>query len=64
EKESFYFLHSYYFDVQNVDNSYGITNYGEKFASVVGADNILGIQCHPEKSHDIGELFLRNFANL
>ncbi|MCS3531763.1 imidazole glycerol phosphate synthase subunit HisH [Chryseobacterium sp. JUb7] len=64
DKQLFYFLHSYYYKLQNPENCLGVTNYGEKLASVIGRDNILGIQCHPEKSHEAGELFLKNFAKL
>jgi imidazole glycerol-phosphate synthase subunit HisH len=63
-KEAFYFLHSYYFKVQNQQNCYAITEYGNNFASVIGLENIFGIQCHPEKSHQAGEIFLKNFAEL
>ena len=39
-------------------------NYGEEIAVVVQKDNIYGMQCHPEKSHQIGVKFLEKFANL
>ncbi|MDN3691671.1 imidazole glycerol phosphate synthase subunit HisH [Chryseobacterium tructae] len=64
EEELFYFLHSYYFEVENDKNCYGLTHYGEDFASIIHEENIYGIQCHPEKSHIAGENFLKNFAKL
>ncbi|UZT99699.1 imidazole glycerol phosphate synthase subunit HisH [Chryseobacterium fluminis] len=64
EKQLFYFLHSYYYKLENPENCLAVTHYGQTFASIIGKDNILGIQCHPEKSHEAGELFLKNFAKL
>jgi len=63
-KEPFYFLHTYYFQVQKQENCYATTEYGNNFTSVIGLENIFGIQCHPEKSHHAGEIFLKNFAEL
>ena len=38
------------------------SKYGIEFPSVISKDNIHGIQCHPEKSHDAGFEFLRRFS--
>ena len=35
-----------------------------KVKNVVIKNNIYGMQCHPEKSHNNGEIFLENFCNL
>lgn len=64
ENERFYFLHSYYFQCNNPKNILASTYYGDSFCSVVYAENIYGIQCHPEKSHGTGILFLKNFGSL
>ncbi|MET3536380.1 imidazole glycerol phosphate synthase subunit HisH [Chryseobacterium limigenitum] len=64
KKEFFYFLHSYYFHSENLENCYGVTDYGKKFTSIIRNGNVFGIQCHPEKSHKVGETFLKNFAEL
>lgn len=65
EKDAiFYFLHSFYFQCNNVDESIAISNYGVSFTSAVNRDNIYGIQFHPEKSHQYGEKLLQNFAKL
>jgi glutamine amidotransferase len=60
----FYFLHSYYFKCNNTADSIAISDYGIPFTSAVNADNIYGIQFHPEKSHQYGEKLLHNFAKL
>lgn len=65
EKEAiFYFLHSYYFKCNNIVDSIAISDYGIPFTSAVNADNVYGIQFHPEKSHQYGEILLHNFAKL
>lgn len=65
EKDSvFYFLHSYYFRCNNPNDSIAISEYGDSFTSAVNRNNIYGIQFHPEKSHEYGEILLKNFANL
>tara|TARA_B100001093_G_C26814415_1_gene1009013 strand:+ start:1482 stop:2096 length:615 start_codon:yes stop_codon:yes gene_type:complete len=60
----FYFLHSYYLEPKNQENILSKTNYGSSFCSVIKNKNIYGMQCHPEKSHDSGIKFLKNFSNI
>ena len=64
EGSEFYFLHSYYFSVGNVESAIAHTTYKERFCSAVGVDNVYGFQFHPEKSHDNGRLLLNNFSKL
>jgi imidazole glycerol-phosphate synthase subunit HisH len=64
ENSMFYFLHSYYFVPENVGNIIGTTDYGLPFCSAVKHNNIYGMQCHPEKSHESGIRFLKNFSEL
>ncbi|MCF6806992.1 imidazole glycerol phosphate synthase subunit HisH [Thiotrichales bacterium 19S9-12] len=58
----FYFLHSYYFECDVQRDIIAMTKYGNEFSSVIQADNIYGMQCHPEKSHHNGIVFLKNFG--
>ena len=60
----FYFLHSYYFQCQNLDDVIANINYGFDFPCIINQENIFGIQCHPEKSHYNGMKLLKNFAEL
>ncbi len=62
EQSIFYFLHSYYFKCNHQEDVIATTNYGISFTSAVNANNIFGIQFHPEKSHRYGEQLLNNFA--
>ncbi len=56
----FYFAHSYYVDC-STDNICSLTNYGFDFPSTINKGNIYGVQFHPEKSHNFGKEFLKNF---
>ena len=60
----FYFVHSYYVDVENQSHSILKSEYGIKFDSAVCHKNIYGAQFHPEKSHKYGMKMLENFANV
>lgn len=63
EKDAiFYFLHSFYFNCNNINDSIASSEYGINFSSCVQYENIYGIQFHPEKSHSYGEKLLYNFA--
>jgi glutamine amidotransferase len=56
-----YFVHSFHFVPEENKSIIAETAYGETFASVVGRDNIVGTQFHPEKSQKLGLAFLANF---
>jgi glutamine amidotransferase len=63
QESFFYFVHSYYCEPGNESTSIGATDYGARFASVVGEGNICGVQFHPEKSQSAGLQLLKNFAS-
>lgn len=60
----FYFVHSYYFELENEAYKMSITDYGSEFVSSFRVNNILGVQFHPEKSHKFGMQFLSNFSKI
>ncbi len=60
----FYFLHSYFFECDRTEHTLAATTYGAEFCCAVKAENIYGVQFHPEKSHRAGTRLLQNFAAL
>ena len=59
-KLKFYFAHSYYVESKDSNLEVGTTNYGKVFCSMVENLNLLGVQFHPEKSHNFGKNLLKN----
>ena len=62
EATFFYFVHSYYVAPRDRSCVLGESDYGVRYASVCGVDQIVGVQFHPEKSQAAGLRLLRNFA--
>lgn len=60
----FYFLHSFHFSNDKLDNITATTNYGYDFPVAFEKDNIFGVQFHPEKSGGNGIKFMENFTKL
>ena len=58
----FYFVHSYRFVTDRAENILSTTEYGEIFPSIIGRDNVIGLQFHPEKSQTNGLRLLDNFC--
>jgi glutamine amidotransferase len=60
----FYFVHSYSCRPIRQENLIATVSYdGEKNTAIVGRDNILGVQFHPERSGDAGLAFLKSFID-
>jgi imidazole glycerol-phosphate synthase subunit HisH len=61
EGSEVYFVHSYRFAAAQPQQVLARTDYGGEIAAVVGRDNIVGTQFHPEKSQKVGLELLANF---
>ena len=62
-----YFTHSYFLPVNKIDDlntSFGITNYGCDFISMIETKNCLASQFHPEKSSFGGDFFIEKIKKL
>lgn len=64
QESRFYFVHSYYVEVENQENSILKTSYGLEFDSAIQHENVYGAQFHPEKSHKFGMKLLENFSKI
>jgi len=60
----FYFLHSYFVSCRCEGDILADVNYGGRVVCMVASGNVLGVQCHPEKSHHCGVQLLASFARL
>ena len=56
-----YFVHSWQFQVADPAHLLAHVDYGGPVTAVVGRDNIVGTQFHPEKSQQVGLRIIRNF---
>lgn len=56
-----YFVHSYCCHPDDDAHTLAHTEHGHRYTSVIGRDNIYGIQFHAEKSQHVGLQILRNF---
>lgn len=56
-----YFVHSYHFRLGDPRDLIADTDYGGPLAAIIGRDNLVGTQFHPEKSQAAGLRFLGNF---
>ena len=60
----FYFLHSFRYANTAPDEVVATADHGGGFPAIVGKDNVLGVQFHPEKSHGNGVRLIKNFSEL
>ena len=56
-----YFVHSYQFRVDTPAHMLAHADHGGPVTAVVGRDNLLGTQFHPEKSHRTGLRLIADF---
>ena len=56
-----YFVHSYHAQCREPSDVIATVDYGQTVTAVVGRDNIMGTQFHPEKSQETGLRLLGNF---
>ena len=56
-----YFVHSYKFEVANPAHLLAHVDYGNDVTAIIGRDNMLGMQFHPEKSQSAGLRLISNF---
>jgi imidazole glycerol-phosphate synthase subunit HisH len=56
-----YFVHSYQLYADDPDDLIATADYGGAVTAIVGRDNIVGTQFHPEKSQTLGLQLITNF---
>jgi imidazole glycerol-phosphate synthase subunit HisH len=56
-----YFVHSYELKTANRDDLIAQADYGGPLTAIVGRDNMVGTQFHPEKSQRLGLALIANF---
>lgn len=54
EGKNYYFVHSFMVELENKEECLAYTDHGQQITAVIGRDNILGVQFHPEKSQEAG----------
>ena len=61
--EVFYFVHSYFPEPEKTQDLIGETEYGTRFCSAAGTENLVAVQFHPEKSSGAGLKLYENFLS-
>jgi glutamine amidotransferase len=56
-----YFVHSFHVEPRDEDELVASSDYGGPVTAIVGRDNIVGTQFHPEKSQALGLKLIANF---
>ena len=62
EDQYMYFVHSYYVELS--EYNLATCNYILPFSAIIGRDNFLATQFHPEKSGSYGSMILKQFLSL
>ena len=58
----FYFIHTFYPEIEDSSWVMGETSYGVDFPCIIGKNNCIATQFHPEKSHKMGLKIIENFV--
>ncbi|MEG9860923.1 MAG: imidazole glycerol phosphate synthase subunit HisH [Parvularculales bacterium] len=61
DNTNFYFAHSYHLKPASSKHLLAEVDHGRRVTAVAGRDNIIGLQCHPEKSQHAGLRLIHNF---
>jgi len=56
-----YFVHSYHLQTERAETLVATADYGQAVTAIVGRDNMIGTQFHPEKSQTLGLTLIGNF---
>jgi glutamine amidotransferase len=56
-----YFVHSYHFVAERPQDVIATVEYGGPVTAIIGRDNLIGAQFHPEKSQQMGLSLLKSF---
>jgi glutamine amidotransferase len=64
DEANFYFVHSYYAELDDPALVVGETEYGVPICSVIAQGNLIATQFHPEKSGEVGLRLYDNFIKL
>ncbi len=56
-----YFVHSFHFQPDDGAHLLAKADYGGDIVAIIGRDNLIGTQFHPEKSQAVGLKFIENF---
>jgi glutamine amidotransferase len=56
-----YFVHSYHLETDAPATLLATSDYGQAVTAIVGRDNLIGTQFHPEKSQSLGLTLIGNF---
>jgi glutamine amidotransferase len=62
-ESEFYFVHGFFPAPRETHAIIGTTDYGINFATVLGKQNLVAVQFHPEKSGPPGLIVLKNFCS-
>lgn len=61
DEARFYFVHSFHVCCHRAEDVLATTTYGVAFTSMFKVGNIVGVQFHPEKSHQFGLALFENW---